>query len=530
MEFVLPLCPVHVVLQQVFYCLECDELLCRKCMMDNHRLHNYDETEVVAHQKSVAVSDVLVPASQTLTDNQEMTNFAGRKESLASYHLDLKASLKSKFDKIRKHLDDREAYLLSCLQKVVEKQHVKIEDVEKDFVQLSLKLQNTIVDAKKLVEEPRSISTITEGRRILSDLEKLTNQLTSLCVPFTENKKCVQLVFEDEKTVKNAIDKLGVLVDENKFPLQADYLASMHTKSHRLSRNTSLPVLSSAGEDAESDSGVTIVQPTAIISCTEKGKKFYPCGIAVGSNNLITVSDLRNNLVKVLTSTGKVIDTIESTKGCYAFRGPCALHVNEGNDIFILEQDSKTIRKYTNGSLLDLGKFSKQFDDPRGIMVLMDKVYVTDWKNNCIHILTLANNKLVYQSSVGERYLKQPTGIACNTVHKAIVVSDQENHCAWVLTPEGEVMNAIGAEKGSHLGKLSGPYGVAVTADGKVVISERGDSRISVYSLEGTRIFSFGCRGSDPGHFNQPRHVCANSNNQILVADEMNQRVQIFDI
>lgn len=498
--------------------------------MDNHRLHNYDETEAVANKRVSGISDLLLPAKKTLCDGKEKVDFKSVKEKLAAYHVELKASLKSSFEKMHKHLSERESFLLGSLQIVIEKQFLKIEDARSKFSKLSSNLEIEITDGKKLLAEPRSIVTITEGKRILSNLEKDIEAVTGLHPPNAQRKQ-VQLVFskEDSASLKKAIENFGTLVDDDQIPIQIEALAD-DVIPNQLPRVASLPVMSSHLpdhlDDMESNSSVAMMQPTAIISCTEKEKKFYPCGIAVGSNNLITVSDLHNNLVKVLTSTGKVIDTIESTKGSRTFKGPCALHVDESNDIFILERDSKSIRKYTNGSLVDLGKFTKQFDDPRGIMVLDEKVYITDWKNNCIHILVLTNNKLSYQSSVGERFLKQPTGIGCSVANKMIVVSDQENHCVWVLTSEGDVVNVIGGEKGV----LNGPYGVAVTSGGKVVISERGSSQISIFSLQGAHVMSFGCKGHNPGQFNQLRHVCSNFTNQILVADEMNQRVQIFDI
>lgn len=492
--------------------------------MDNHRLHNYDETEVVVNMRSAAISDLIGPVERALKSNEESFDVSGGKEKFAAHHKELKVSLKHQFERIHEHVSDREIYLLACLQSFIEKECLKIEDAGRDFQQLSSESRNSIANALRAVEEPKGILLLTEGKKILRDLEKSIESLQSTCqrVNLKDN-----LVFEaDALTLKNSIAKFGALIDANNETVHHS------VKSRSLSRNISLPVISlhsKLTDQPESDPSISVLQPAAVISCTEKGKKFYPCGIAVGSNNLITVSDLHNNFVKVLTGTGKVIDTIENNKGSHSIRGPCALHVDQSNDIYVLERDSKSIRKYTNGSLLDLGKFNKQIDDPRGILVFKERVYITDWKKNCIHILTLSCNKLNYLSAVGEGYLKQPAGIASDNNDK-IVVCDQENHCVWVLTPDGDVENVIGGEKGNQLGMLNVPYGVAVTGDGKVVISEKGNCRLSVFSLQGSHLFSFGCKGSDPGQFNQLRHVCTNFNKQVLVADEMNQRVQIFDL
>lgn len=490
--------------------------------MDNHRLHDYDETEVVISKRSTAVSDSLKVSRGLLVQSQERADFSDLREKLATCHNNLKFSLQNYFGNIHKQLHDREKYLLQCLQDMIEKECVKIENAEKEFAKLIAQFESTLLDANRFLDGPKSASLIAEGKGLLQDLEKIAASMKKLMDFVTPNEvNCVQLIFTDEDNValKTKVAGLGSIVSAH----DSEGVSPASTR-RRLHKNVSLPAMSSF-HSISAQHTEALVQPAAVITCTEKGKKFYPRGIAVGSNNLITVSDLHNNFVKVLTGTGKVIDTIESSKGSHALKGPCAINVDEDNDIYILERDSKGIRKYTNGSLVDLGKFSKQFDDPRGILVLKEKVYVSDWKRNCIHVLSLACNKLSYQSSIGEKYLKQPAGIAYDRCDGKLVVCDQENHCVWVITPGGEVINVIGGDSGV----LHMPYGVAVTSDGKVVVSEKGKCCLSVFALDGSHLFSFGTKGSGPGQFNQLRHICTNFNKQILVADELNQRVQIFD-
>lgn len=486
--------------------------------MDNHRLHNYDETEVLVNKRSAAVNDLLETAESLLSKDEGEVKFSDMKGKLAAYHKELMMALRSQFQSVRKQVTDRENYLLTCLQIMVEREHVKIEDTEKEFMQLTSKFRSIVADARKVLKEPFSL--IPEGKQLSRDLEANIESMSKMYALVVKDQS-VQLIFTDDeqKALAACVDKLGILVHANQLPCKTD-----HTKPRKLTKNMSLPAISMK----TSETNFVTLQPAAVISCTEKGKKFYPCGIAVGSNNLITVSDLHNNFVKVLTGTGKVIDTVESCKGSFTLKSPCALNVDEANDIYILERENKSIGKYTNGALVDLGRF-KQFSDPRGILVCKERVYITDWEKNCVHVLTLANNRLSYLSTIGESCLKQPAGIACDNKEEKLVVCDQESHCVWVLTPKGEVVNVIG-EKGTALGKLNVPYGVAVTGDGKVVVSEKGNCRLSVFSLHGSHLFSFGSKGSDPGQFNQLRHICTNYNKQILVADELNQRVQIFDI
>ena len=76
---------------------------------------------------------------------------------------------------------------------------------------------------------------------------------------------------------------------------------------------------------------------------------------------------------------------------------------------------------------------------------------------------------------------------------------------------------------------LNRPWGMAVSNNGEVVVSDNLNHNISVYSREGKHIRSFGSKGSKEGQFQYPRGVAITSDNQhILIADKKNYRIQMF--
>ena len=76
--------------------------------------------------------------------------------------------------------------------------------------------------------------------------------------------------------------------------------------------------------------------------------------------------------------------------------------------------------------------------------------------------------------------------------------------------------------------RVNGPWGVAVTQSGEVVITERDRHCVSVVSWYGKKLQSFGTRGSGHGQFNEPRGVAIDGEGSILVADTANGRLQKF--
>ena len=84
-------------------------------------------------------------------------------------------------------------------------------------------------------------------------------------------------------------------------------------------------------------------------------------------------------------------------------------------------------------------------------------------------------------------------------------------------------------QNGEFVGKLNGPWGVAVNDRDEIAVAELGNNRVSVFSSDGTHLRSFGGEGENDGKFNQPSGIAFDSHGNIIVTDCKNHRVQVFD-
>ena len=75
---------------------------------------------------------------------------------------------------------------------------------------------------------------------------------------------------------------------------------------------------------------------------------------------------------------------------------------------------------------------------------------------------------------------------------------------------------------------LKGPWGVAVSENGQIVVVECGGDCISIFGGDGEKIKTFGTRGLGRGQFNEPRGVAIDKDGNILVVDCDNHRIQKF--
>ena len=137
------------------------------------------------------------------------------------------------------------------------------------------------------------------------------------------------------------------------------------------------------------------------------------------------------------------------------------------------------------------------------------------WSNHYL-LLTQGITNLVFD-----------TGIA--TKQGRVVIADRGNHCLWIYTANGQLLARFG-QQGSNPGDLHYPMGVAIDDDGNIFTSESGNHRISVFTAGGKFVRCFGRKGTDPGMFQNPRHLCFDPHGRLVVVDEQNQRLQLFSV
>ena len=115
-----------------------------------------------------------------------------------------------------------------------------------------------------------------------------------------------------------------------------------------------------------------------------------------------------------------------------------------------------------------------------------------------------------------------PTGIA--VAGEEVFVADSRNDRIQVFDLQGRFKRQFGSA-GAALGQLGRPMNLAVR-DGRLYVAEYVNDRIQVFGLDGTPRAIIGGPGSGPGQFNAPGGVALAPNGDLIVADFYNQRVQ----
>ena len=83
-------------------------------------------------------------------------------------------------------------------------------------------------------------------------------------------------------------------------------------------------------------------------------------------------------------------------------------------------------------------------------------------------------------------------------------------------------------EKGSGDGMFKYPKGVAVTDKDEIVVADQLNDRVQVFDSNGTFLRFFGHQGENAGEFKHPFGIAINKDKNIFVADSANHRIQIL--
>ena len=118
-------------------------------------------------------------------------------------------------------------------------------------------------------------------------------------------------------------------------------------------------------------------------------------------------------------------------------------------------------------------------------------------------------------------------GIAVNK-EGVIVVTDNNGHCVYVFDKEGNCSRKIG-DRGTNSGQFQNPEGVSFLSDNEILIADCCNHRIQHLNIEtGTVVKTFGKSGAGKGEFQYPFDVCLDDEGRILVVDFGNNRIQVI--
>jgi len=118
-------------------------------------------------------------------------------------------------------------------------------------------------------------------------------------------------------------------------------------------------------------------------------------------------------------------------------------------------------------------------------------------------------------------------GIAVNSEGR-IVVTDNVGHCVYEFDKDDNCLRKRGSE-GTKPGEFSMAAGVSYVDDNEILIADQGNHKIQHINIHtGTVVKTFGKHGSGKGEFENPVDVCLNNEGRIVVTECGNHKIQML--
>ena len=247
-------------------------------------------------------------------------------------------------------------------------------------------------------------------------------------------------------------------------------------------------------------------------------------GIAFNNREEMIVSECVAHGLCILDTRGQRIRTFGSHGYCpHQMIYPRGVATDDSCSVYV--SSLHKLQKFTStGELIKCvgraGGKEGEFDDPCGLTLCDNLVYVCDRNNHRIQVFDLDLNFVRSIGSYGGgREFGAPSDVKFDTAGN-MYVAEWGNERVQVMDSSGRFIREFGQ------GKLSGPSGLLI-ADKYVYVSDYNGNCIVVYETSGQYVTSFGRYGRNEGEFRGPYCITSCVDGFIHVCD-CNDRVQIF--
>ena len=519
-------CSKHEGKEAEFYCGQCDQLICSRCLVSDHRNHQYDLVSDIFSKQEKVIVDSLKPVEEQIAMLEKaIESVDARRTAVVEQETAVVAEIRTAMAHLQKALEARETELVGIAEQRA-RLKLKALALQQDMFERQL---GQLRSCRDFVEESRRTCSQGEILRMKSPLVKQVNDLTGslkpeiLALSVQANIKFTHSLPELEK----ACQQFGEVRCPNNYVALLKRLKRTPGAQRVAVCADSLDTeQKTAGSPFTVTVQLNFTAPASII-----GGLKGPWGIAVREGGEVVVAEWGSHSISIVGVNRKKISFRTRGSGPGQFNHPEGVAIDTGGNILVANHGNHRIHQLssTGKHLRTVGTQGSgplQFSKPAGITVhrRTGKVYVADSGNHRIQVL---NSDLAFISSFGRNGCNNgefiyPYDVATDGEGN-VYVADCDNHRIQVFTADGVYLRQFGKK-----GELKEPISITIDSHNTVYVGEWGNNCISTFSIDGEFIKSFGRQGSGPVEFHCPFGLAVDEKGTLYVSDHGNNRIQIF--
>ena len=247
----------------------------------------------------------------------------------------------------------------------------------------------------------------------------------------------------------------------------------------------------------------------------------------------ITISESPTAVPSARSEPGRSMFEGGTGIGNGQFQEPRGLCVDSKNRVYVADTRNYRLQVFDRngtyfGQIGERGPDAGQFEEPMDVAIDgAGRIYVLDTWNHRIQVFDIKGDlqRMITQDFYG------PRGIAIDPKTNFIYVADTGHHVVKVFNSNGQPIRVIGKTNqlpGGGEGEFNAPVGIDVTADGRVIVADTLNDRVQIFNRQGEYL-----SGWPVGFTIQPNrgveaHLVAAPDGAILVTDPLGGRVLAF--
>jgi tripartite motif-containing protein 2/3/tripartite motif-containing protein 71 len=503
-------CQLHHDETLKFYCETCAVLICRDCIVLKHIGHEYERVEIVAEKQKTELSLIIKDTKSAIAKVDSMISQGGKvKQQVQARQKTIEEDIKTTFKVLHEALRKREEDLLGRIGEdgLGKQTALTIQGEELKIVRDEL--TGTCETVESAVKSYVPLEILSAKGPMIARLQQLLKSLERVSLEPCRSSTMLGLLDPSEFIQKiNSFGTVGsscpTKAEDSLYILRAIANAENNFTITCYDEHGKWPsgrekvegVLSVMGSDYDLPLRATVtdgIDGTYSICYTPEVCGEYELKITVEGQ------PIKRSPFHLHVHQKRKYE--ECTKHCQSFStsdGASDVAVDELGNVYAVINEQHYIQVFDkNGTVVrsigTKGSIESDFNNPCGIAIQGDILYVTDRGNNCVHKVSTSGEFMLKFGAKGSEkgQLREPRSI-CLDRDGRIYTAEGDNNRISVFEPDGTFSHHITSSK-SDGSNLCSPWGVAFDPSGNLHVTNYGSSDIVIFAPEGKYIKKYSC-------------------------------------